>query len=34
MFDIDPPTWAIEESYDFDWKILKSDPNPYEKYSF
>ena len=34
MFDIDPPTWAIEESYDFDWKILKSHPNPYEKYSF
>lgn len=34
IFDIDPPTWAIEESYDFDWKILKSDPNPYEKYLF
>ncbi len=34
MFDIDPPTWTIEESYDFDWKTLKSNPNPYKRYSF
>jgi hypothetical protein len=34
MFDIAPPTWTTAESYDFDWKVLKSDPNPYEKFSF
>lgn len=34
MFDITPSTWTPAESYDFDWRTLKLDPNPYEKFSF
>jgi hypothetical protein len=34
MFDIAPPIWTTPKSYDFDWKILKLGPEPYEKFSF
>jgi hypothetical protein len=34
IFDIAPPAWTEAESYDFDWKVLKLDPNPYEKFLF
>ena len=34
MFDIAQPTWTTVESYDFDWKVLKLDQEPYEKFSF
>lgn len=34
MFDLAPPVWDEAESYDFDWKILKLDPDPYAEFSF
>ena len=34
MFDIASPTWTRAESYDFDWKVLKRESDPYENFSF
>lgn len=34
MFDISPPAWSDSESYDFEWKVLKHTPEPFEKWQF
>lgn len=35
IFSIIPPTtWSDNEKYDFDWESLKSDPEPFDKFSF
>jgi hypothetical protein len=34
IFDISPPTWSDLESYDFEWKVLKHTPDPFEKCQF
>ena len=34
IFDISPPTWSALECYDFEWKVLKHTPKPFEKWQF
>lgn len=34
MFNITPPIWTTSDSYDFDWKALKLETQPYAKFSF
>ncbi|HWP97884.1 MAG TPA: hypothetical protein VN426_13645 [Syntrophomonadaceae bacterium] len=34
MFTIIPPQWSRGEKYNFDWELLKSTAEPFNKYSF
>jgi hypothetical protein len=34
IFDISSPTWSDLDSYEFEWKVLKHDKNPFDRYLF
>ncbi len=34
IFSIKPLTWTLSEKYDFDWSILSSQQNPFQKFTF
>lgn len=34
IFTIESPKWSENDKYDFNWQVLKNDPEPFEKFTF